>query len=80
MLQLIANGLCREAIYAIVALGFGLIVNVAGAFHIAHDADYASAGLVCHGLLNGVGLPLPLAIAGRDSDIRGQRCNSDQHR
>ncbi|CUS84767.1 hypothetical protein [Candidatus Kryptobacter tengchongensis] len=39
-LQFIANGICAGAIYAIVALGFGLIYNTTNVFHFAHCAVY----------------------------------------
>jgi branched-chain amino acid transport system permease protein len=38
MLQLLANGLCSGALYAIVALGFGLIYRATGVFHFAYGA------------------------------------------
>ncbi|MEM3147203.1 MAG: hypothetical protein QXY94_06600, partial [Archaeoglobaceae archaeon] len=38
--QFITNGICSGALYAIVALGFGLIYNTTNVFHFAHGAVY----------------------------------------
>ncbi len=61
MLQLVANGLCRGSVYALVAIGFGLIYSTTGVFHIAHGAVYVLAAYACYSFL--VLLKLPLAIA-----------------
>jgi branched-chain amino acid transport system permease protein len=58
MEQFIANGLCRGSIYALVALGFGLIYTTSGVFHVAHGAIYT---LGAYGLVAGtVWLAYPL--------------------
>ena len=44
MEQFIANGLCRSAIYMLVALGFGLIYYSTRILHVAHGAVYTAAG------------------------------------
>lgn len=44
--QFIANGLCSGALYAIVALGFGLIYNTTNIFHFAHGAVYVASAYV----------------------------------
>lgn len=41
--QLLANGLVTGCAYALVALGFALIYNTTGIFHLAHGAIYAVA-------------------------------------
>jgi branched-chain amino acid transport system permease protein len=43
MLQFLANGLCTGSIYALVALGFGLIYSTTRVFHIAHGFIYTAA-------------------------------------
>lgn len=63
MEQFIANGLCRGAIYAVVALGFGLIYTTSGVFHLAHGAVYAIAAYALYCFLIILHLPLPLAIS-----------------
>jgi len=61
MLQFIANGLCRGAVYALVATGFGLIYTTSGVFHIAHGAVYTLAAYALFSFL--VLLKLPLAVS-----------------
>jgi branched-chain amino acid transport system permease protein len=41
--QFIANGICSGSLFAIIALGFGLIYNSTNIFHFAHGAVYVSA-------------------------------------
>jgi len=43
--QLFVNGLIAGSIYALVAVGFGLIYSTTRFFHFAHGAVYA-AGLI----------------------------------
>lgn len=43
ILQFLANGLCSGSLFAIVALGFGLIYNTTSIFHFAHGAVYVSS-------------------------------------
>lgn len=61
MMQFIANGLCKGAVYALVATGFGLIYTTSGVFHIAHGAVYTLAAytLFCSFIL----LKLPLVAS-----------------
>lgn len=62
ILQFIADGLCRGAIFGIVGLGFGLIYTTTRVFHIAHAAVYVFAGYaLVLGMVYG-GLPLVLSI------------------
>lgn len=70
MEQFLANGLCKGSVYALVALGFGLIYTTTGIFHIAHGLIYTIgayalfAGLSTWGLSLPVALPLALLVAG----------------
>lgn len=41
--QFIANGICSGSLFAIIALGFGLIYNSTNIFHFAHGAVYITA-------------------------------------
>jgi branched-chain amino acid transport system permease protein len=57
LLQLLANGLCAGALYAIVALGFGLIYRTTGVFHFAHGAVYTVAAYLLYLFGATMGLP-----------------------
>lgn len=62
MEQFIINGVCKGSVYALVALGFGLIYSTTGIFHIAHGLIYT---LAAYGLFLGlisIGGPLWAAI------------------
>lgn len=69
MEQFIANGLCKGSVYAMVALGFGLIYTTTGVFHIAHGVTYTLGayglflGTVSLGFPFWAAVPLALAIA-----------------
>ena len=63
MIQFLANGLCSGAVYALVAVGFGLIFIGAKTFHIAHGAVYTAAAYTCYALLAGCSCPLAFAVA-----------------
>jgi len=63
MLQFIAYGLCKGAVYAVVALGFGLIYTTSGVFHIAHGAVYAIAAYALYCSLVLLKVPFWGAIA-----------------
>jgi branched-chain amino acid transport system permease protein len=62
MLQFLANGMCKGAVFALVGLGFGLIYSTTRVFHIAHAGVYVLAGYVLYFAMTVVGLPLPLAV------------------
>lgn len=62
MEQFIANGLCKGAIYAVVALGFGLIYTTSGVFHIAHGAVYTAGAYALFFCLTFLNMPFPIAI------------------
>jgi branched-chain amino acid transport system permease protein len=68
MLQFLANGLCKGAIIAVVALGFGLIYTTTRVFHIAHAGVYVLAAYALWAATALWQLPLlaaiPLALAG----------------
>ncbi|HEX6748086.1 MAG TPA: branched-chain amino acid ABC transporter permease [Longimicrobium sp.] len=60
-LQTIVNGWVTGCVYALLALGFGLIYNTTRVFHIAHGAVYAAAGYFIYTFL--VVWKLPLSAA-----------------
>ena len=61
MLQFVVNGLCKGGIYAVTALGFGLIYSTTRVLHIAHAGVFAGAA---YGLYVGLALlKLPLIAA-----------------
>lgn len=62
MEQFIANGVCRGAVYALVALGFGLIYTTSNVFHIAHGAIYTVAAYALYCSLTFLKIPLPQAV------------------
>jgi len=51
VLQFVANGLCDGSVYALVALGFGLIYTTSRVFHIAHGAIYTLGAYLLYSLL-----------------------------
>jgi branched-chain amino acid transport system permease protein len=60
--QLVANGIVSGCVYAMVALGFGLIYNTTGIFHFAHGIVYTvSAYILFHSFIN---LHLGLFLSG----------------
>ncbi len=62
MLQFIANGICKGAVYALVGLGFGLIFTTTRVFHIAHAAIYVLAAYALLLAISFMGLSLITAI------------------
>jgi branched-chain amino acid transport system permease protein len=64
MTQFLANGLCNAAVYALVAVGFGLVFSGARVFHVAHGAVYTAGAFVAWALLVPLHLPLAAAVAG----------------
>jgi len=65
--QLLVNGLIAGSIYALVALGFGLIYSTTRFFHFAHGAVYAAGAYLAYaGWLLGLSLyvAIPLAVIG----------------
>lgn len=47
MIQLLLNGLCTGSVYALVSLGFGLILFAGRTFHIAHGAVFTTGAYAC---------------------------------
>jgi len=62
MEQFIANGLCKGAVYATVALGFGLIYTTSKVFHIAHGAVYTVAAYALYFFLIFLEFPFPIVV------------------
>ncbi len=65
--QLLVNGLIAGSIYALIALGFGLIYSTTRFFHFAHGAVYAVGSYLTYaGWLWGLSLyvAIPLAVIG----------------
>jgi branched-subunit amino acid ABC-type transport system permease component len=55
-LQLLVGGLVLGALYAPVALGFALILNVTRTFHFAHGATYVAGAYMAYALIVQLGL------------------------
>src|SRR3989337_424101 len=67
LVQLLLNGLIAGSIYALVALGFGLIYSTSRFFHFAHGAVYAVGAYLTYVCwLSGLSLyaAIPLAVIG----------------
>lgn len=62
--QFLANGLCKGAAYALLAVGFALISATARVFHAAHGAIYTIAGCAFYVLVVPIGCPIILAGLG----------------
>jgi branched-chain amino acid transport system permease protein len=60
--QLLTNGLVAGCLYALIALGFGLIYNTTRIFHLAHGAVYVLAAYLFYGSFALWQLPLGVAI------------------
>lgn len=69
LLQLVANGLVNGVLFAMLAVGFGLVWRTTRVFHIAYGALYVGCGYCFHALATHAGLPavpsllLTLAVA-----------------
>jgi len=61
--QLVANGIVNGSAYALVAVGFGLIINVTGRFHIAFGAVYALTAFIAGQVGLSWGFPYGAAMA-----------------
>jgi branched-chain amino acid transport system permease protein len=62
LLQLAINGFATGAIYALVALGFSIIYNTTGVFHVAHGVVYTAASYLLFSTFVTLELPLSLSI------------------
>ena len=60
--DILISGLVNSGVYALLALGFSLILGVARIVNIAHTAFYMLAAFALYGLLVVGGMPLLLAI------------------
>ena len=56
LLQLLANGIVAGCVYALVALGFGIIYNTTHIFHIAHGAVYTVGAYAFYSFARGLEL------------------------
>ena len=61
MTQVIINGLCAGSVWAVAALGIGLVLAVCRFFHFAHGAMLTLGAYIALTLASRVGIPLPLA-------------------
>jgi branched-chain amino acid transport system permease protein len=60
--QLFANGLAMGSLYALSALGFGLIYNTTRVFHIAYGAVYTVSAYLLFALWTQYKIPLGIAL------------------
>jgi branched-chain amino acid transport system permease protein len=60
--QQVASGLVSGTGYALVAVGFGLIITVTGRFHIAYGVTYALSAFIAGQSGLSWGLPFPAAL------------------
>ena len=60
--QVLLNGLVTGFGYSLLGLGFSLIYNTTGVFHIAYGATYTLGGYMTFQILKSTALPLPAAI------------------
>lgn len=60
--QLLVNGVVAASHFALVAVGFSLILAVARMFHFAHGATYAVAGYILYWAVTLAHLPLGVGI------------------
>jgi branched-chain amino acid transport system permease protein len=61
LLQYLVTGIINGSMYALVALGFALIINVTGRFHIAFSVTFALSAFVAGQVGLSFGLPFPVA-------------------
>jgi branched-chain amino acid transport system permease protein len=62
MVQLLLNGLCTGSVYALVSLGFGLILFAGRTFHIAHGAVFTTGAYACFFFFVHLQVPLLASI------------------
>src|SRR6185436_10179656 len=63
LLQLLATGLVVGSLYALCALGWGLIYGTTLHFHVAHGAVFTLAAYFAYFAQKRLGLPLTVACA-----------------
>jgi branched-chain amino acid transport system permease protein len=56
LLQLLANGIVNGAMFAVLAVGFGLVYRSIGVFHVAYGGVFVLAAYVFHSLVTVAGL------------------------
>lgn len=61
--QLLINGLANGAVYALMAVGFAIILNTTHIFHLAHGAVLTFAAYSFYFAFVVAGMDLPLAVA-----------------
>jgi len=61
--QVIANGIVAAAVYALVGMGFGLVLSVGRFFHFSHAAVFSSGAYFCYLYRSILHLPIEFAIA-----------------
>lgn len=62
LLQLLANGLVNGALYAMLAVGFGVVWRSLGVFHVAYAGLYVICSYAFYVLTTSAGLPLLAAM------------------
>ncbi|MDX9975777.1 MAG: ABC transporter permease [FCB group bacterium] len=62
LIQLLANGAVNGALFALIAVGFGLVYRTTRVFHIAYGALYVLPAYVLFASHRLVGLPLAISI------------------
>jgi branched-chain amino acid transport system permease protein len=63
LLQVIVNAIIAGSLYALIALGFGLIYRSTKVFHFAHAAVYTASAYVLFVCVVFLGLPVLLAVS-----------------
>lgn len=61
LLQLLANGIVRAAVYSLLAVGFGLVLRSLRVFHVAYGAQFLAAVYSFYACATVAGLPIWLA-------------------
>ncbi len=62
ILQYLVTGIINGSMYALVAIGFALIINVTGRFHIAFSFTFALSAFVAGQVGDSFGVPFPVAV------------------
>ncbi|MCB2189551.1 MAG: branched-chain amino acid ABC transporter permease [Deltaproteobacteria bacterium] len=63
LLDIIIDGLIKGSVYALLAIGFSLVLGVARIINIAHTALFMTAAYLIYAGHKFLGVPLPLAMA-----------------
>jgi len=62
LLQLLANGIVNGALYAMLAVGFGLVWRSLRVFHVAYGGLFVASAYCFHGLNTRAGMPTAAAL------------------